>query len=114
MLVSRLIPNTNSRSLFEWSSAMLVPDAPGCYTLATHDDIIVYVGQATNLNRRLRDHLASDDKRSRTRWGYARWFSYRLCDASELSQLENAWVQQFKLANRGSLPTFNQVEPPSM
>lgn len=114
MHVGRLVPKADSRELFARSSVGMVPEKPGCYALVTHDDIVVYVGQANDLNRRMQDHLASDEKRSRTPWGYARWLYYRLCDVSDLSQLESEWVRQFKLANRGNLPHFNRAEPPRM
>ena len=113
MLVGRLSPEATSHTLFRRDSAIMIPEAPGCYVLVTQERVILYVGQAVNINRRVEDHLASDDKRNRTPWGYVRWVFYRLCDVSELSDLESIWVQQFKLANRGNLPYFNKVEPPS-
>lgn len=114
MQVGRLVPKADSHELFAWSSVGSVPETPGCYALVTYDKIVVYIGQANNINRRMQDHLTSDEKKSRTPWGYARWLYYRLCDVSDLSQLESAWVNQFKLANRGGRPHFNKVEPPHM
>lgn len=114
MQVGWLAPKADSRALFAWASIGVVPEAPGCYALVTHDEIVVYVGQAKNINRRMKDHLASDEKRSLTPWGYARWLYYRQCDVVDLAQLESAWTRQFKIANRGRLPHFSKTEPPCM
>ena len=114
MQVGRLVPKADSRQLFAGSSIGVVPETPGCYALVTHDKIVVYIGQANDINRRMQEHLACDEKRSRTPWGYARWLYYRLCDVSDLSQLESEWTRQFKLASRGRRPHFNKHEPPHM
>ena len=114
MQVGRLVPKADSRELFAWSSVGVVPETSGCYALVTHDKIVVYIGQANDINRRMKDHLASYEKLSRTPWGYARWLYYRRCDVSDLWQLESEWTRQFKLANRGGRPHFNKAEPPHM
>lgn len=88
-------------------------EASGCYVICTFDGTILYIGQSRNINQRVRQHLDDESKSARTPWGVAQWLHYRLCPEADLDQLESAWVTQFKMKNRGNLPHFNKLHPPS-
>lgn len=113
MLATDLAPPPERSIVFARFDVGRMPSASGCYALATFDHRVVYVGQTQDLNQRMRQHLADDEKQAKTPWGVAHRVYYRQCAVSGLSDLESAWVDQFRLANHGRLPHFNKIEPPS-
>lgn len=113
MRADDLRPAPEESVLFSWAAIGQVPEYATCYVLAAHDTTILYIGQARNLSRRIRQHLDDPDKRQETAWGTVHWLYFRKCSSNELSQLERAWVTAFVLANGGELPPFNKIQPPS-
>ena len=113
MLVAKLVPAANTRVSFSLDCGPLVPIASGCYVLTNVDGVALYIGQSVDLSRRMEEHLGDEVKRGITPHGKAFWFYYALCSESELSSLEGAWVNAFKLANHGQLPYLNSVNPPT-
>ena len=112
MLATDLTPPPERNIVFAHFDIARIPSVSGCYALATFDRRVVYVGQTRDLNQRIRQHLEDNAKQAKTPWGVAHRIYYRECVVLELSDLESAWVDQFRLANRGKLPHFNKVEPP--
>lgn len=112
MLAANLKPSAETSVVFEHFDVRRVPADSGCYALAVFDGRIAYIGQTRNLNQRMRQHLDDMEKRAKTPWGVAQRFYFRKCATDGLSDLEGAWVDQFRVANRGDLPFFNKVEPP--
>lgn len=112
MLVENLKPAAETGVVFEHFGVRDVPADSGCYALAVFDSRIVYIGQTRDLNQRMRQHLDDAKKRAKTPWGIAQRFYFRKCAVDGLSDLESAWVDQFRVANSGKLPFFNKVEPP--
>ena len=113
MLATDLVPPPERSVVFAYFDVARMPNVSGCYALATFDHRVVYVGQTRDLNQRMRQHLADDEKQAKTPWGVAQRVYYRQCAVLALSDLESAWVDQFRLANRGRLPHFNKIEPPN-
>lgn len=112
MLAANLKPAVEERVTFEHFDVRRVPAVSGCYALAAFDGRILYIGQTRDLNQRMRQHLDDKAKRAATPWGVAQRFYFRKCPPAGLSDLESAWVDQFREANGGKLPFFNKVEPP--
>lgn len=113
MRADELLPPVEGSVQFSWATIGQVPEFTACYVLAAHDRTILYIGQARNLSRRIRQHLGDSDKRQDTAWGMARRLYFKSCSSNELSQLERTWVVAFVLANGGELPPFNKIQPPS-
>lgn len=113
MHADKLLPPVEPPVQFSWATIGQIPEFTACYVLAAHDTTILYIGQARNLSRRIRQHLDDPDKRQETTWGMAQWLYFRRCSDNELSQLEHAWIMAFMLANGGDLPPFNKIQPPS-
>jgi excinuclease UvrABC nuclease subunit len=58
---------------FRLSHQRFVPAKPGCYVLTTFTDLVLYVGLAVDLRRRVGEHLDSPDKTEVARLGRAIW-----------------------------------------
>lgn len=112
MLAANLKPSAETSVVFEHFDVRRVPADSGCYALAVFDGRIIYIGRTEDLNQRMRQHLRDTEKRAKTPWGVAQRFYFRKCAIDGLSDLESAWVDQFRVANHGSLPFFNKIEPP--
>lgn len=113
MLVDALNPQANEQCAFSRAESSILPESPGCYVLASFSGHVLYIGQAERLRRRIGQHLDDPEKKLRTPWGVAVWVWVRQCSMMKLSELEFAWVAQYRLRNRGELPPFNRVNPPS-
>lgn len=89
----------------------VVPKSSGVYVLASYFDLILYIGVSKNLNRRMMQHLQTEEKQSLSPWGRVYWFYYKQCLESEGSVGERGWMQAFQL-QEGRLPHFNKIEAP--
>lgn len=114
MRAFELDPPTTERQRFTLASLGSIPDGSGCYVLASFDGTILYIGQSRDIRTRLSQHLTDGSKSEITPSGKSQWIHFRFCPASDLSDLESWWVNQYKLANGGRLPHFNKVHPPSL
>ncbi len=83
-----------------------VPDESGCYVLATFDEDVLYVGLATNLSRRMGQHLDSPEKVNATSLGRAVWFFWVRCD--ELNKVERTWMNMYA-QHHGTFPVLNKI-----
>ena len=80
MKIDELIPFPTEKVQFKLSSFKLVPHLDGCYILTTFDNDILYIGLATDLNNRFKQHLENPEKTSPTIEGKAIWFYYQSFD----------------------------------
>lgn len=107
-----LLPPPDNRIEFSEQKVKFVPAKAGCYVLTNFFNDIVYIGLATNLNRRIKDHLDNKEKRQITASGIAYWFHYRLVDnVNKLNSIERGWLNQYEL-NYGELPALNKLHSP--
>ena len=111
MRIDELIPKPFEKVQFKLSSFKEVPVVNGCYTLTTFDNSILYIGLATNLNNRFKQHLENTEKTSPTSEGKAIWFYFTTFDAKNLPKLERTWLNQFTNTH-GKLPILNKVNSP--
>jgi len=112
MLVSLLKPEPTGKIAFSYDTLHTVPQDSGCYALTTHDGTILYIGQTIDICQRMEQHLDDGSKRTQTPWGVIFWLHYRLCDAGDLNNLENGWVNEHVL-KEGQMPFFNKARPPA-
>ena len=111
MKIEELTPKPIDRVQFKLGSFKTVPQANGCYILATFENHILYIGLATNLNNRFQQHLENSEKTNPTSEGKAIWFYFTTFDPKNLPKLERTWINQF--ANiHGKLPILNKVNSP--
>lgn len=90
MTIDKLIPPPTNRENFKHSSLRFVPEAAGCYVLTTFDNVVLYIGQAVNLRRRMNDHLNDPRKTGLTAQGRA-FFFYWL-EYEVIGTLERTWL----------------------
>jgi len=111
MKVDDLTPIPTFKVKFKLSSYREVPHEFGCYLLATFDDEILYIGLATNLNLRFKQHLDNHEKTKPTFKGKAIWFYFLAFDRKNLPKLERTWLNQYKNLH-GLLPILNKIDSP--
>jgi excinuclease UvrABC nuclease subunit len=66
MNVETLVPRPIQFETFKRNRLRFIPDRPGCYVLATFGKMVLYVGLAKNLRKRVNDHLDNPEKRPST------------------------------------------------
>ena len=111
MLASQLTPEPQNKTQFDYSMLYDIPEYSGCYALTTFDGTILYIGQSSDISRRMNEHLGNDSKRALTPLGKVFWFYYELCDLHELDGLERGWMNHYRI-KEGDFPYFNKVSPP--
>lgn len=111
MKIDELTPKPTGKVQFKLSSFKAVPQDNGCYILATFDNDILYIGLATNLNNRFKQHLDNPEKTNPTYDGKAIWFYFTTFDPKNLPKLERTWLNQFTNIH-GRLPILNKVNSP--
>ncbi|HEX8575757.1 MAG TPA: GIY-YIG nuclease family protein [Flavobacterium sp.] len=111
MKIEELIPKPNNKVQFKLASFKAVPQDNGCYILTTFEDEILYIGLATNLNNRFKQHLDNPRKTNPTSEGKAIWFYFTSFDLKNLPKLERTWLNQFTNIH-GRLPVLNKVNSP--
>lgn len=108
MKIDELIPRPTEKVQFKLASFKAVLRENGCYVLTTFDNDILYIGLATNLNNRFKQHLNNQEKTSPTSAGKAIWFYFMTFDSKNLPKLERTWLNQF-VNKHGRLPILNKV-----
>jgi hypothetical protein len=109
MNASDLIPRPTDCEAFRRSALRYVPECSGCYTLTTFPGLILYVGLARSLRRRIGEHLDSPIKTSETMRGKAvlvHWIA-----TENLERVERTWMNMHLLAE-GGLPLLNRIYSP--
>ena len=92
MNLSKLVPAPKNKESFQRSCSKFVPDSCGCYVLTTFNDVVLYVGLATNLRDRMEQHLDDPEKTSPTEKGRAVWFYWIQLRPLELERVERTWI----------------------
>jgi excinuclease UvrABC nuclease subunit len=110
--ISALMPQAGSSFPFEFRHLRGMPDAPGCYALAIARNDILYIGQATSLQRRLIQHWDAGRHKLATSYGRISKVSViEIPDAGTLNAFERGWINQCELFD-GAMPPLNKVGAP--
>jgi hypothetical protein len=110
MNVEKLTPCPLSREAFHLSREKFVPERSGCYVLTTFAGVILYIGLAKALRRRMHEHLNSSEKTNTTAFGRAVLFYW--LESDELQKVERTWLN-IHLENEGFLPVLNKIYSPT-
>lgn len=110
MNIGKLIPPPLFKEAFRISRERYVTEKSGCYVLTTFSGIVLYIGLAKNLRRRMHDHLNSLEKTNKTSLGRAVLFHW--LESSELNKVERTWINTH-LENEGALPLLNKIYSPT-
>ena len=109
MNVRGLDPQPEHRENFRRDRQKFVPEAAGCYVLASFQGVILYVGLTKDLRRRFGEHLDDSKKTTTTENGRAVFFYWLECD--ELEKVERTWQNECETVD-GALPILNEVRSP--
>src|SRR6266511_2147100 len=104
MNVEALEPTPRSKQPFRLSHQKFVPERSGCYVLSTFKDLVLYVGLAMDLRRRMGEHLDSPGKTEETALGRAIWFHWM--ETEDLNKVERTWMN-IHIQAEGRLPELN-------
>jgi hypothetical protein len=107
--LDKLLPKPDNFKIFRRSHEKFIPERPGCYVLVTFSLDVLYVGLATNLRRRMANHLDDDDKTSPTSLGRATYFYW--LETREIQMVERTWMN-VHIQHEGLLPPLNKVYSP--
>ena len=110
MKVNQLRPAVTHCELFARNKSKFVPESAGCYVLSTSDDIVLYVGLATSLCRRMLQHLDAPEKTTPTEKGRAVKFHW--LETSDINRVERTWLN-IHVHHEGSYPILNKVYSPT-
>ncbi len=110
MNAADLVPTPIDRRPFRRRHQKFVPDRSGCYALSTFNGVVLYVGLAENLRRRMGEHLDTPEKISETRLGRAVWFHW--VETIETNKVERTWMN-IHIQFEGHLPELNKVYSPT-
>jgi len=109
MNICELMPQPQSLETFRRSRSRFVPEASGCYVLTTFAKVVLYIGLATNLRRRMNDHLDSPEKTRETVKGRAVQFYW--LETPDINKVERTWMN-IHIQHEGELPLLNRVYSP--
>jgi excinuclease UvrABC nuclease subunit len=109
MNISELVPQPRQCETFRRSRCRYLPEASGCYVLTTFSKVVLYIGLASNLQRRMNDHLGNLDKTRETTSGRAVLFYWT--ETEELNKVERTWMN-IHIQHEGTLPELNKVFSP--
>ena len=110
MKVAQLLPKVSKNELFARNTCKFVPKAPGCYVLTSADDTVLYVGLATDLSRRMGQHLDSSEKTNPTELGRAVKFYW--LETPDINRIERSWINAH-VHFEGRYPVLNKVFSPT-
>jgi len=111
MRIEMLSPKPTEKVAFSPTSLIQVPLVSGCYILSTFDGSILYVGLATNIKSRFKQHLDNPEKVKPTIEGKAIWFHYIEFNPNNLPMLERTWLNQYQ-NEHGRFPILNKKSSP--
>jgi hypothetical protein len=111
MKIDGLIPPPESKVLFKRASDKSIPQDSGCYIITNFENSILYIGLASNLKNRFKQHLDNPEKTNPTIDGKAIWFYFKKYEIKNLPKLERSWLNQFNDVN-GRRPILNKVDSP--
>ncbi|HEX4081142.1 MAG TPA: GIY-YIG nuclease family protein [Rhizomicrobium sp.] len=110
MNITDLVPKPTCQDAFRRSRERFVPEASGCYALATFSGVVLYIGLSRNLRRRMNAHLDNPRKVSETEFGRAVRFCW--IETTEMNKVERTWMN-IHLQFEGRLPILNSVFSPT-
>lgn len=109
MNVSELIPQPQGCESFLRSRCRFVPDTSGCYVLTTFEKVVLYIGLATDLRRRMNQHLDVPEKTRATEKGRAVLFHW--LQTLDINVVERTWMN-IHIQHEGTLPLLNKMYSP--
>jgi predicted GIY-YIG superfamily endonuclease len=109
MTIGELVPQPTNCESFLRSRNRFVPETSGCYVLTTFLTEILYLGLATNLRKRMIDHLDSPEKTSPTEKGRAVLFHW--VETKDINTVERTWMN-IHIQHEGKLPLLNKAYSP--
>jgi hypothetical protein len=110
MNVDKLVPEPVKREPFKRNRLRFIPDTPGCYVLATFENVVLYLGLASRLRRRINDHLDDAAKTAETRLGRAVFVFW--IEHPGLNKVERTWMN-IHIELEGALPILNGIYSPT-
>ena len=109
MNIDALVPKPSHYEAFKRARERFVPETSGCYVLTTFSKIVLYIGLADNLRRRMNDHLDSPAKTAETKLGRAVLFHW--IETLDTNKIERTWMN-IHMQNEGALPVLNKMYSP--
>ena len=113
MKALELYPAPLSKAYFDREGSIQMPKVSGCYALCRFDGVIFYIGQAKNIQLRIKQHLNNPQKTAKTEFGTPSVVYFMEYPPEKLDSLENTWIQSYKRKHAGCLPLLNKVEAPT-
>lgn len=110
MNLSELVPLPIDKQPFRLSHQKFVPAKSGCYVLTTFTSVVLYVGLAEDLRRRVGEHLDNPGKTDATLLGRAIWFYW--FETQDLNKVERTWMN-IHIQHEGRLPELNLAYSPA-
>jgi len=110
MNIAELVPQPSNKEAFMRSRERFVPDSAGCYVLTTLDGLVLYIGLAENLRRRMGQHLDNPDKTGLTKQGRAVLFHW--VESLDIRKIERTWLN-IQIQHEGVLPELNRIFSPT-
>lgn len=110
MNIENLFPAPLYKEVFRLDREKFVPEQTGCYVLTNFSGVVLYIGLAKNLRRRMNDHLKNSEKTKETKFGRAILFHWLI--SNELNKIERTWLNTH-IENEGSLPVLNKIYSPT-
>jgi hypothetical protein len=109
MNVEQLSPSPKNKEAFRLSREAFIPNRAGCYVLTTFSGVVLYVGLAKNLRKRMRNHLDTPEKVNVTSAGKAILFYWYEC--ADINKVERTWLNTH-IEHTGCMPVLNKVFSP--
>jgi predicted GIY-YIG superfamily endonuclease len=110
MNLDLLIPFPSLKESFHLSREKYISEKSGCYVLTTFSGLVLYIGLAKNLRRRMNDHLKNSEKTTETASGRAVLFHW--IESDDINKVERTWLN-IHIANEGSMPKLNKIFSPT-
>lgn len=110
MNVDQLVPQPSHFEAFRRDRERFVPEASGCYVLTTFSRVVLYLGLAQNLRRRLNEHLDNPEKIKETKLGRAILFFW--IETPDIHRVERTWMNTH-IQHEGTLPELNKIYSPT-
>jgi len=110
MNIAELIPRPSEKEAFLRSRERFVPATSGCYVLTTLEGVVLYIGLAENLRRRMGQHLDNPEKTGLTKVGRAIFFHWY--ESGDTRKIERTWFN-IHIQHEGALPELNRVYSPT-
>jgi excinuclease UvrABC nuclease subunit len=111
MKINQLVPQPSHSESFRRDRLRYIPDVSGCYILATFSKVVLYIGLATNLRRRMNQHLENPERTREGMNGRAVLFYWIEIESQQINKIERTWMN-IHIQHEGMLPEFNKTYSP--